>query len=90
MLVACGLVIAQGQPTTQGKAKAKAKAQIKAAPAQSPASRPIPQSATAQTYAADQIQAGSQRFVAQCGFCHGRDAAGGETGPDLTRSDVVA
>src|SRR5439155_5848055 len=26
----------------------------------------------------------------QCGFCHGRDAAGGETGPDLTRSTLVA
>lgn len=25
-----------------------------------------------------------------CGFCHGRDAAGGETGPDLTRSALVA
>ena len=30
------------------------------------------------------------RFGAQCGFCHGRDAAGGEGGPDLTRSDLVA
>jgi cytochrome c oxidase cbb3-type subunit 3 len=25
-----------------------------------------------------------------CGFCHGRDAAGGESGPDLTRSALVA
>ncbi len=24
-----------------------------------------------------------------CAFCHGRDAAGGETGPDLTRSKLV-
>jgi cytochrome c oxidase cbb3-type subunit III len=30
------------------------------------------------------------RFVSQCGFCHGRDAAGGESGPDLTRSELVA
>ena len=30
------------------------------------------------------------RFTSQCGFCHGRDAAGGETGPDLTRSKLVA
>lgn len=37
-----------------------------------------------------QIDAGRARFAAQCGFCHGRDAAGGETGPDLTRSAVVA
>jgi cytochrome c oxidase cbb3-type subunit 3 len=29
-------------------------------------------------------------FAAQCGFCHGRDAMGGETGPDLTRAASVA
>ena len=29
-------------------------------------------------------------FAAQCGFCHGRDATGGQTGPDLTDSDLVA
>jgi cytochrome c oxidase cbb3-type subunit 3 len=29
-------------------------------------------------------------FLQQCGFCHGRDAAGGEDGPDLTRSKLVA
>jgi len=58
--------------------------------AQSPASRPGPQTATPQNYPAGQIRAGEQRFVSQCGFCHGRDAAGGETGPDLTRSALVA
>jgi cytochrome c oxidase cbb3-type subunit 3 len=30
------------------------------------------------------------RFGSQCGFCHGKDAAGGETGPDLTRVELVA
>jgi mono/diheme cytochrome c family protein len=29
-------------------------------------------------------------FVQNCAFCHGRDAGGGETGPDLTRSKLVA
>ena len=29
-------------------------------------------------------------FSAQCGFCHGRDAMGGESGPDLTRAAIVA
>ncbi|MFM2126247.1 MAG: hypothetical protein RL328_2698 [Acidobacteriota bacterium] len=58
-------------------------------PAQSPASRPRPQSAVAQSYPADQVRAGEQLFVGQCGFCHGRDAAGGEGGPDLTRSELV-
>jgi cytochrome c oxidase cbb3-type subunit III len=37
-----------------------------------------------------QVEAGRTRFAAQCGFCHGRDAGGGETGPDLTRSALVA
>src|SRR5262245_25428647 len=58
--------------------------------AQSPASQRPPQTATQQTYPAEQVLAGQTRFAAQCGFCHGRDAAGGETGPDLTRSKLVA
>jgi cytochrome c oxidase cbb3-type subunit III len=45
---------------------------------------------TAQTYSAAQIEEGKTRFGAQCGFCHGRDATGGESGPDLTRSALVA
>jgi alcohol dehydrogenase (cytochrome c) len=42
------------------------------------------------TYPADQVKAGEPLFVAYCGFCHGRDTMGGETGPDLTRSELVA
>jgi alcohol dehydrogenase (cytochrome c) len=41
-------------------------------------------------YPAKDITAGAPLFVAYCGFCHGRDAMGGETGPDLTRSELVA
>jgi cytochrome c oxidase cbb3-type subunit 3 len=33
---------------------------------------------------------GGPVFLQQCGFCHGRDAGGGEEGPDLTRSKLVA
>jgi cytochrome c oxidase cbb3-type subunit III len=43
-----------------------------------------------QTYPAQQVEAGREVFAAQCGFCHGRDGMGGETGPDLTRSQLVA
>src|ERR1700704_1342160 len=43
-----------------------------------------------ETYPAAQVKAGEPLFVAYCGFCHGRDAMGGETGPDLTRSELVA
>jgi mono/diheme cytochrome c family protein len=33
---------------------------------------------------------GASLFQQNCAFCHGRDAAGGESGPDLTRSKLVA
>src|SRR3954464_9716006 len=57
---------------------------------QSPASLPRPKSATPQKYTAEQVRQGEVRFGAQCGFCHGKDAAGGESGPDLTRAELVA
>ena len=34
-------------------------------------------------------EAGGSLFQKNCAFCHGRDAEGGETGPDLTRSKLV-
>jgi alcohol dehydrogenase (cytochrome c) len=49
-----------------------------------------PPTVTAQAFPADQVQAGQTLFAARCGFCHGRDTAGGESGPDLTRSSLVA
>jgi cytochrome c oxidase cbb3-type subunit 3 len=33
--------------------------------------------------------AGQALFQQNCAFCHGRDAQGGETGPDLTQSRLV-
>jgi cytochrome c oxidase cbb3-type subunit 3 len=56
----------------------------------SPASQRPPQTVTIQAYPPEQVQAGRVVFSSQCGFCHGRDAMGGETGPDLTRSALVA
>jgi cytochrome c oxidase cbb3-type subunit III len=41
-------------------------------------------------FSPEQIQAGQALFAGQCSFCHGRDAAGGEGGPDLTASALVA
>src|SRR4029078_5554164 len=32
---------------------------------------------------------GEALFVANCAFCHGRDATGGASGPDLTDSALV-
>jgi cytochrome c oxidase cbb3-type subunit III len=43
--------------------------------------------AVAQT--ANHLESGNTLFLQKCAFCHGRDAGGGETGPDLTRSDLV-
>jgi cytochrome c oxidase cbb3-type subunit 3 len=55
----------------------------------SPASvRPV-EAGPAPTYPKEQIETGRARFAAQCGFCHGRDTAGGEGGTDLTRSALV-
>ncbi len=57
---------------------------------QSPASQKPPQTVTPQTYPPELVQRGQALFASTCGFCHGRDAMGGETGPDLTRSALVA
>jgi uncharacterized protein len=56
----------------------------------SPASLPPPATATPQSYPPEQVRAGQPIFAAQCGFCHGRDAMGGEAGTDLTRAPLVA
>jgi mono/diheme cytochrome c family protein len=34
----------------------------------------------------DAVARGQKNFVARCGFCHGSNAIGGESGPDLVRS----
>lgn len=41
-------------------------------------------------FTATQIDAGGALFVQNCAFCHGKDAGGGESGPDLTRSRTVS
>src|SRR5580704_4860653 len=46
---------------------------------------PVPKS-----YPPALVESGSALFRKDCSFCHGRDAGGGETGPDLTRSELVA
>lgn len=44
----------------------------------------------AKTYPTQLVQQGGALFQQDCAFCHGRDATGGEGGPDLTRSKLVA
>lgn len=45
---------------------------------------------TAKSSSQEIIDSGQSLFQQNCAFCHGRDAAGGETGPDLTSSKLVA
>jgi len=56
-----------------------------------PAAGPIKQDAppAAKSYPPDLVRQGGDLFRQDCSFCHGRDAGGGETGPDLTRSKLV-
>lgn len=55
----------------------------------SAAAKPIAKPAPESSATVEQIQAGKTLFSAQCSFCHGRDAGGGESGPDLMASAVV-
>ena len=45
---------------------------------------------TESKYPAELVDQGATLFQQRCAFCHGRDATGGESGPDLTRSKLVA
>ncbi len=64
-------------------------AQVPAHPAPA-ASRPKPAATPMRkSYSAAQVESGKSLFQQNCSFCHGRDAGGGESGPDLTRSKLV-
>jgi cytochrome c oxidase cbb3-type subunit III len=67
---------------------------IYAATAQAPATTqnagPTHGGDTAGPHNTDLAAAGGSTFQQNCAFCHGRDAGGGETGPDLTRSKLVS
>jgi cytochrome c oxidase cbb3-type subunit 3 len=54
------------------------------------APNPLNDKTPAQSETQALIKTGQQLFQQNCAFCHGRDAGGGETGPDLTGSTLVA
>src|SRR5437870_7313817 len=56
------------------------------APAAAPARERRPEEPQ---FDAETVQRGKDLLVARCGFCHGSNARGGSTGPDLTRSTMV-
>src|SRR5688500_5929787 len=92
ILVVCAVLVygASAVHAQRGRGAGAAPAAPQGRGQSSPASQRPPQTATPQQYPAEQVEAGRTRFGAQCGFCHGRDAGGGEGGPDLTRSELVA
>ncbi len=56
-----------------------------------PKSSPVPSLAARKGITlSPQASAGDALFQQNCAFCHGRDAMGGESGPDLTRSQLVS
>jgi cytochrome c oxidase cbb3-type subunit 3 len=62
-------------------------------PQQTPQATPSAQrnpKTPSQTFSPALVESGHSLFEQNCAFCHGRDAGGGETGPDLTRSKLVA
>lgn len=77
-LLLCGGIVAVGLVRAQDRSQA------------SPAAAPVPAAVEPQAYAPELIETGRVRFAANCGFCHGRDAAGASGGSDLTRSELVA
>lgn len=48
-----------------------------------------PGAPSGEAHASGPAEAGESLFRQNCAFCHGRDAMGGETGPDLTQSKLV-
>lgn len=73
--VLVGLAISAAQTTTPGP---KARSSVRQ-----------PGTLTSKSYPPALVQSGSSLFRQDCSFCHGHDAGGGETGPDLTRSKLV-
>src|SRR5712691_5418892 len=56
---------------------------------QAPAQTPLPDYPERPPAPPEQVARGEQIFRSNCSFCHGSDARGGETGPNLVRDQVV-
>ena len=81
-VVAMGAFAFAQQPATKTPAPSPAEAQGGRSH-RPPAYPPHPPSPPAE------VAQGKQLFEANCSFCHGADARGGETGPNLVRAQVV-
>lgn len=81
--LAIGAFALAQQPATSAAAQSPAAAQGRRAFHRPPAYPPHAPSPPAE------VAHGKQLFGANCSFCHGSDARGGETGPNLVRAQVV-
>ncbi|MGH9343011.1 MAG: c-type cytochrome [Terriglobia bacterium] len=87
-MVLFALIVVLTLVSAAGAQSASAKEQGRAVRTQGMAQRssaPI-----VELYPAALVESGQSLFTQHCAFCHGRDAEGGESGPDLTRSKLVA
>jgi cytochrome c oxidase cbb3-type subunit 3 len=79
LMAVCSLGVA-GQNSTS---------RVEAGAIQTAAASTADQAGISRDTASEAIERGKALFIANCGFCHGANAKGGETGPDLIRSPVV-
>lgn len=82
------LVTAQTK-TPQPKVAQPKVAQPKTAQSKTAQTNPAQPKTTEVAYPAALSDKGKALFGQNCAFCHGRDAGGGETGPDLMDSELV-
>ena len=82
----CATIVLLAVASVGAQAPPPPPAEQRAAPAPAPAREPRPEEPQ---FDAEAVQRGQELLVARCGFCHGSNARGGATGPDLTRSAMV-
>lgn len=88
--ISCGSILLSGALfVNPGMVVAQQAAPAASVPAAPAASADTPAVPAHKTYPPDLVKSGRDLFRQDCSFCHGRDAGGGETGPDLTRSKLV-
>ncbi len=75
--------------TAQTKTPQPKAAQPKTAQSKTAQTNPARTKTTEVSYPAALSDKGKALFGQNCSFCHGRDAGGGETGPDLMDSELV-
>jgi cytochrome c oxidase cbb3-type subunit III len=75
--------------TAQTNAAQTKTAQPKTAQSRTAQTNPARTKTDDATYPPALVDSGKALFGQNCSFCHGRDAGGGETGPDLMDSDLV-